>query len=173
MPWKRVADAWKNLNAKWRVCLIALVALSLIASLLWLFQPSRREIVVRPGEEPTRTVGEGATSNANATGGAAGADKSMNKEQRVQAEMERVISGWCDAEGGTYDAQSSLEGLWIGRYGPTLPYGSRGVPKLVNRIRDNQFFGRCQVREGMFMPGGGIQTVGDLHFFLSPCGGDA
>ena len=96
----------------------------------------------------------------------------MDKEHvdRVQVEVERVMTSWCDAEPGTYNAQKPLEGLWLDRFGTSSPYVPRGIVKLVNKIRDNQYFEDCNVSEGLFMPGGGVQTVGDLTFFLGPCG---
>ncbi|MCA1612569.1 MAG: hypothetical protein LC800_00135 [Acidobacteria bacterium] len=97
----------------------------------------------------------------------------MTREQKVTQEMEKVIDSWCHAEAGEYDARTTLESLWTDKYGTASPYASRGVPKLINEIHDNAFFRNCEVGVGLFMPGGGIQSVGDLHFFLSPCGGDS
>lgn len=95
----------------------------------------------------------------------------MEKEhaEKVQIEVERVITSWCDAEPGTYTAKKPLEGLWLDKFGTSSPYVPRGVVKLVNKIRDNQFFEDCSVSEGLFMPGGDVQTVGDLTFVLTPC----
>jgi hypothetical protein len=148
---------WKGLNNNWKVILVIAVVLLLTASVVWFFHPLRRLADLAPGAEapPPPLDRE---------------EKLMpTKEEKVQTEMEKVIRNWCDAEPLDYNAQKSLEGLWIGRFGTALPYVPNGIGKLVNKIHDNEFFERCQFSPGLFMPGGGIQTVGDLHFFLSPC----
>jgi hypothetical protein len=92
---------------------------------------------------------------------------------RVQIELERVISNWCDAEAGTYLPQDTLEGLWLTRFPVSPPYFPRGVVRLVNQIHGNDFFRNCgaarRIGPGFFAGGGGIQTVQDLNDFLNPC----
>jgi hypothetical protein len=92
---------------------------------------------------------------------------------RVTIELERVIDGWCDAEAGSYEPQTKLEGLWLRVHPVSPPYNPRGIVKLVNKIHDNSFFSECDsarnLGPGFFISGGAIQTVRDLHDFLTPC----
>ena len=94
------------------------------------------------------------------------------KMGRVQDEMERVISSWCGAEGGTYGPEDTLKGLWMRKFPTTPKYSPTGINDLINEIRSNDFFGNCNpphIQFGSFATGGAIQKVGDLNTFLSPC----
>jgi hypothetical protein len=95
---------------------------------------------------------------------------------RVQIELERVISSWCDAEADTYQPQDKLEGLWLTKFPVSPPYNPRGVVRLVNKIHRNAFFRNCDAARNIgpgFFAGGAIQTVQDLHDFLNPCDEEA
>lgn len=97
------------------------------------------------------------------------------KMSNVQVELEHVIDSWCDAEAGSYNSQTVLQGLWRRRYPTTPPYNPQGITKLLAGIGDNQLFTNCNAAKGIgpgfFLPGGAIQTVGDLNDFLTPCEG--
>lgn len=92
---------------------------------------------------------------------------------RVQVELERVISGWCDVEANSYTAQAGLPSLWRRKYPTTPSYNPQGITKLVAEIGNNSLFKNCSAAKnigpGYFLPGGAIQTVGDLNDFLTPC----
>lgn len=94
------------------------------------------------------------------------------KMGKVQDEMERVISSWCDAEGGTYGSEDTLKGLWMRKFPTTPKYSPTGINDLINKIRSNEFFGNCNpphIQFGSFATGGAIQKVGDLNTYLGPC----
>ena len=95
------------------------------------------------------------------------------KMSTVESELERVIDGWCDAEAGSYTKQTGLQGLWRRKFPTTPAYNPHGLTKLISGIGDNELFRNCdaakQIGPGFFLPGGAIQTVGDLADFLTPC----
>lgn len=87
----------------------------------------------------------------------------------------RVLDSWSDNETGTLNRGRSLERRWDQRHLGAIPYDPDGIDRLLNRIRNNNFFRadpqvRIQVNaldHGMFVSGGGIQTEGELHDFLA------
>lgn len=95
------------------------------------------------------------------------------KMSRVQVELEHVIDKWCNAEAGSYNSQTVLQGLWRRQFPTTPAYNPHGITKLTAAIGDNQLFKNCEaarnIGPGSFLPGGAIQTVGDLNDFLTPC----
>jgi hypothetical protein len=93
---------------------------------------------------------------------------------QLESAIVRVLENWCEAEAGSYDGQTTLRNLWTRRHPVSPPYEKNGVPKLVGDIHEDSFLSNCDAAQsigvGFFLPGGGIQTVGDLHDFLNPCG---
>ena len=89
----------------------------------------------------------------------------------LTTKIESLISNWCDVEAGSYEATATLRSLWSRRHPVSPPYETNGAPSLVNKIH-SKFEGCPDAQEisvGYFLLGGGIQTVSDLHDFLTPC----
>lgn len=158
---------WKNRKAKQVLpaALAALAAVFLGSAVYWLVDTSRDETAL-PTQSPEK---------ARQESGGATQPEEEHAVSRVEIEVERIITGWCDAEAGSFRPQDSLEGLWLNRFPMSPPYNPRGIIRLVNRIHDNDFFRDCEtarrIGPGFFVGGGGIQTVRDLNDFLTPCGG--
>jgi hypothetical protein len=90
---------------------------------------------------------------------------------QVRIEMERVLTKWCKIE-APFEDEVKLKDLWLRRFPTTPKYQSKGINQLIAHIRENELFGKCNpahIKPGLFVEGGAIQKVGDLHSFLNPC----
>jgi len=87
----------------------------------------------------------------------------------VADNLVRVLDGWSDTESGTLIRAQSLSGLWDQRHLGAIPHDPDGIDRLIHRVRSNAFFqaNAGGLEHGMFVPGGGIQTEGDLYDFFT------
>ena len=89
----------------------------------------------------------------------------------VADNLVRVIDRWSEIETGTFNRSTVLKKLWDRRHLGAIPFDPDGIDTFLNRITNDQFFENrprtSELRHGMFVSGGGIQTEGDLHDFLT------
>jgi len=93
----------------------------------------------------------------------------------IEDNLVRVLDRWSDTESGTLDRGVSLGGMWNLANLGAIPYDPDGIDGLIDEVRDNNFFSNApqvsdragQLKHGMFVDGGGIQTQGDLYDFLA------
>lgn len=99
----------------------------------------------------------------------------MPENDQVFVRLERVLDRWCGIEGGSYGPGKRLSSLWIQAYGNATPYHPDGVDRLIERVKEDQFFDPCPRAQGLSRTkfaagsGNGMKTVGDLHDHLGPC----
>ena len=83
----------------------------------------------------------------------------------------RVLSAWSRVELADFEGGLSLGGLWDQGHLMTIPYDPQGIDKLKTKLQNDTFFSNnphsAELQHGQFQDGGGIQTEGDLHDFLS------
>ena len=92
---------------------------------------------------------------------------------QVSYELSVVIqNGWCWRPPNSYGPGTPLSLLWSQAF-PNVPFIPNGAMALIKALHGDHFFGHCprafQLTVGMFAPGGAIQTVLDLYFWLQPC----
>jgi hypothetical protein len=82
-----------------------------------------------------------------------------------------VVDRWSGVEVGTFQRGLSFSGLWVQRHPLTTPYNPVGIDRLINELRSNNFFRKHprvgELKRGQFIPGGGIQTEGNLYDFFT------
>ena len=92
---------------------------------------------------------------------------------QLEIAVERVLDSWSGDEGGNYEANTVLRSIWLRNHPVSPPFDQSGAPQLVGAIHNDSFLRNCpaatEISVGFFVTGGGIQTVGDLFEFLTPC----
>lgn len=92
---------------------------------------------------------------------------------QVSYEMSIVIqNGWCGRPPNSYGPGTPLSQLWAQSF-PNVPFIPNGAMVLIAALHSDNFFKHCakafQLTVGMFAPGGGLQAVLDLYYWLRPC----
>ena len=92
---------------------------------------------------------------------------------QAEDHLKLVINLWSGAVPSQYTAESQLRDIWSTQV-PNLDYDTYAVARLLNQIYKDPLFGTCQaalsLTPGLFITGGGIQTVSTLLVSLLSCG---
>ena len=87
--------------------------------------------------------------------------------------LQHAIDEWLDLEGSSFGAGKRLEDMWVEEKGVAAPFQPNGVRRLIGRVQSENVFRNCE-RARELDPdqfgAGRIDTFGDLHDHLVPCG---
>ncbi len=91
---------------------------------------------------------------------------------QAEYHLKLVINLWSGAVPPQYAAESQLRDIWNTQV-PNLDYDTYAIVRLLNQIYKDPLFGTCPaalgLTPGLFITGGGIQTVSTLLVSLLSC----
>jgi hypothetical protein len=93
---------------------------------------------------------------------------------QAEYHLKLVINLWCGAVPSQYSLDAQLRDIWAMQV-PNLDYDTFAITRLLTQIYQDPLFKGCpaahNLTPGLFMAGGGIQTVNTLLLELLPCAG--
>jgi hypothetical protein len=94
---------------------------------------------------------------------------------QAEYHLKLVINLWCGAVPSEYKLDAQLRDVWAMKV-PNLDYDTYAVTRLLSQIYQDPLFKTCpaaqELTPGLFITGGGIQTVNTLLVQLMPCADD-
>lgn len=91
---------------------------------------------------------------------------------QAEYHLKLVINLWCGAVPSQYSLDSQLRDIWAMQV-PNLDYDTYAITRLLSQIYKDPLFGICSAAHnltpGLFITGGGIQTVNTLLVELLSC----
>jgi hypothetical protein len=91
---------------------------------------------------------------------------------QAEYHLKLVINLWCGAVPSQYALDSQLRDIWAMQV-PNLDYDTFAITRLLSQIYKDPLFGICpaahNLTPGLFINGGGIQTVNTLLVELLSC----
>jgi hypothetical protein len=95
---------------------------------------------------------------------------------QAEYHLKLVINLWCGAAPAEYTLDAQLRDVWAMKV-PDLDYDTYAVTRLLSQIYEDPLFKACpaaqELTPGLFITGGGIQTVNTLLVQLMSCAGDS